>query len=285
MYILGVLFIILLSFTIIATCDTSDHEKRVGIETDDKGAGTKIGEPKHLKRTNVTIEISDKTSINDFLHSGYYEKFYMEDEKQNYGKKILLTTVVAYGLKAIFLDILDGLQLFGFSFPTRLAIKLSYFNIYVSYFKIYMADIYDSLRLSYHVTKKSNDIKRDIENTKKQLARQYRRKTTKYITFGLTSLIGMKLIFSHVSRSKISQSIEYPEPITKIYIGERIKQKFKFLTDTTTTDPNEKVIERDVKKNIRNYIKDTYYFYYHNTKRIKSALDKFFRKLFNRKNP
>mmetsp|Transcript_33654 Transcript_33654/g.32127 ORF Transcript_33654/g.32127 Transcript_33654/m.32127 type:complete len:282 (-) Transcript_33654:1788-2633(-) len=281
MYILGVLFIISSAFTIIATCDTSNHEKKVGRETDDKGSGTKIGAPKHVER-NLTFEIP---STNDFLYSGYYKNFYSEDEKQNYGKKILFTTVVAYGLKAILLDILDGLQFFGFTFPTRLAIKLRYFNMYISYFKIYVTDIYDSLRLSYHVTKKSNDIKRDIENTKKQLARQYRRKTTKYITFGLTSFIGMKLIFSHVSRSKISQSIEYPEPITKIYIGERIKQKYKFLTDTTTTDPNEKVIEKDVKKNIRNHIKDAYYFYYHNTKRMKNALDNFFRKLFNRKNP
>lgn len=297
MYILGVLFIILSALTIIATCDTSNHDQKVGIESDGKGSGTNIGAPKHLK-TNLTIEISDETSMTDFLHSGYYEKFYMENEIQNYGKKILVTTIVAYGLKAILLDTLDGLRFFGISFPsfpTRLAIKLRYFNIYISYFKIYVTDIYDSLRLSYHLTKKSNDIKRelentknqlarDIENTKKQLAKQYRRKTTKYIIFGLSSLMGIKLIFSRVSRSKISLSLEYPEPITKIYIGERIKQKYKFLTGTTTTDPNEKVIEKDVKKNIRNYIKDTYYFYYVNTNRLKSKMSNFFRKLFNTKN-
>jgi hypothetical protein len=140
------------------------------------------------------------------------------------------------------------------------------------------------LHLSYVLSKTSNDIKRDIENTKKQLARQYRRKTTKYVTLGLTSLIGIKLLFYRFPRPKLSHSVEYPEPITKIYIGERIKQKYKFLTGTTTTDPNEKVIEKDVKQKIRNYIKDTYYVYYTYTNRMKNAIDNFFRKLFNRKN-
>lgn len=292
-----VLFAILSAHTIVSTADISDHEKKFGIETHDEGCDSKMGLPEYLKR-NLTPKVSDKTSLNDFLHSGYYDKFYMEDEKHDYGKRILVATLVSYGLKGFILDFLDGLQFFGIPFctdtiqkarnfllrlhPARLAVEIC--SLASSYFKIHVTDVYDSLHLSYVLSKKSNDIKRDIENTKKQLARQYRRKATKYVTLGLTSLIGIKLLFSRFSRPRLSQSIEYPEPITKMYIGERIKQKYKFLIGTTTTDPNEKVIEKNVKQKILNYVKDTYYVYYTYTNRMKNTINNFYRRLFNRKN-